>query len=532
MFEHFHNVRSVFYSCQRDLIKYIAEEKIEALETDIAQRSANSQPIVMVYGVYNAGKSTLLNALIGREEAEVGDIPKTNKVSSYQIGDVSVLDTPGIDAPIEHETITREQLTKSDAVIFVLSSDGVLEEQQTYVEIRKILEAGKPLIVVINNKNGYENSSPEYVALIEKFRSNLQEFMVNNESLLEQLDQTPTFLVNAKLALKGKLEKKQKLVAYSQLYELEKAVQKLFESTNSKKVASTLAYQLSTVIHEALAFAELSSNKKELKKLETFISDVQLSSENISTSVKARAEKAKPLLKDNLYSLFQNDRASEVESLINDWQDELTKYFERKIETELQVLDAKASQVSNAFRRSKSFGVPFDEGHEDDNSGFSGLLKELFFKVGKEGKALVKDEVMKDGIVFILKKGKDFFPEIFKGIGKKTMEKAATKIVPFIGPAVDVAFALNDYFQARKEQQRQMNAAKEQTARLKNHVTSLVENIYDDFYELVDDILAETFKPIILSLESSLEELSEQVGSNETDIRALNDAIIQLKNCQ
>lgn len=36
---------------------------------------------VMVYGIYNAGKSTLINALIGQEVAPTGDIPLTDKVA-------------------------------------------------------------------------------------------------------------------------------------------------------------------------------------------------------------------------------------------------------------------------------------------------------------------------------------------------------------------------------------------------------------------------------------------------------------------
>lgn len=155
MFEHFNTLRSVLQQAQPLMSNYLDAARIEAMEQEIAVRSSNHQPIVMVYGVYNAGKSTLINALLGEERAEVGDVPKTDRVDAYQMGDVTILDTPGIDAPAEHEQISREQLAKTDAVIFVLCSDGVLEELSTYQEIEKILRADKPMLVVINNKNGY-----------------------------------------------------------------------------------------------------------------------------------------------------------------------------------------------------------------------------------------------------------------------------------------------------------------------------------------------------------------------------------------
>lgn len=84
-------------------------------------KKAQAGASIMVYGVYNAGKSTLINALLGQELAAVADVPETARVQGYRWGDFEVLDTPGIDAPLEHEAITREQLVQSDVVIFVVN---------------------------------------------------------------------------------------------------------------------------------------------------------------------------------------------------------------------------------------------------------------------------------------------------------------------------------------------------------------------------------------------------------------------------
>lgn len=68
------------------------------------------KPKVLVYGIYNAGKSTLVNVLCGKEVAEVGDRPTTAKTQPYDAGKYILMDTPGIDAPIEHEMEADEYI--------------------------------------------------------------------------------------------------------------------------------------------------------------------------------------------------------------------------------------------------------------------------------------------------------------------------------------------------------------------------------------------------------------------------------------
>ncbi len=59
----------------------ISEEDCQSLEealkryNDISQQPHNIKPYVVCTGIYNAGKSTLLNALIETERFPTGDIP-------------------------------------------------------------------------------------------------------------------------------------------------------------------------------------------------------------------------------------------------------------------------------------------------------------------------------------------------------------------------------------------------------------------------------------------------------------------------
>ena len=57
--------------------KYMATGACHVLD-DLRQRVEDDRIRIMLFGAYNAGKSTLLNALLGKESARIGDVPTTD----------------------------------------------------------------------------------------------------------------------------------------------------------------------------------------------------------------------------------------------------------------------------------------------------------------------------------------------------------------------------------------------------------------------------------------------------------------------
>jgi len=99
----------------QDAVKYaqneVSDDELKKFQKHIETKLENFEPTLMVYGTYNAGKSTLLNALFGIEEmAKTGDSPETAEVYEYKYHGYTIYDTPGINAPIEHEEVTNEHL--------------------------------------------------------------------------------------------------------------------------------------------------------------------------------------------------------------------------------------------------------------------------------------------------------------------------------------------------------------------------------------------------------------------------------------
>ncbi len=72
-----------------------------------ALRSSGDQPKIAVFGKYNHGKSTLLNAVIGHEVFKVADKRETVTVGEFDHHGVIWIDTPGLDADVSGEDDRR-----------------------------------------------------------------------------------------------------------------------------------------------------------------------------------------------------------------------------------------------------------------------------------------------------------------------------------------------------------------------------------------------------------------------------------------
>jgi GTP-binding protein Era len=131
---------------------------------------------VSILGRPNAGKSTLLNALVGEKIAIVSDKPQTTRttvqgVMSDARGQVVFLDTPGI-----HKTDTqlnkrmmdavRSALDARDLILFVMdASRPDFENQRLALEF---LQRTETPVVLVLNKADRVSDKRELLPLIEK----------------------------------------------------------------------------------------------------------------------------------------------------------------------------------------------------------------------------------------------------------------------------------------------------------------------------------------------------------------------------
>jgi GTP-binding protein Era len=122
-----------------------------------------------VFGRVSTGKSSLLNALIGKEAFAVSPLHGETRHSSMQpwnevdAGGVFLIDTPGLDEAggEGREQLAREVAGRSDLVIFVL--DGDITETEL-LSLRTLLAQGRPVLIALNKsdlftKNELDNLS-------------------------------------------------------------------------------------------------------------------------------------------------------------------------------------------------------------------------------------------------------------------------------------------------------------------------------------------------------------------------------------
>ena len=110
-----------------------------------------------IVGRPNAGKSSLLNALVGYDRAIVTDIPGTTRDTveeRAELGNVPLrlIDTAGLrrsDDPIEQMGVERSRRAMEEAQLILLVADGTAAWTQEDTDLaRTVAESGKPWILV------------------------------------------------------------------------------------------------------------------------------------------------------------------------------------------------------------------------------------------------------------------------------------------------------------------------------------------------------------------------------------------------
>ena len=245
---------------------YLNDKEKENISNFIDEKLNNFNPTLMVYGVYNAGKSTLINAIFGREIAKTGDIPQTSQIAGYEYKHYTIYDTPGINAPIAHEKLSKEHLNKVEIILFVISNDGSLEERYIYEEIENIKKLNKPIIVVLNNKAGIDMNGIDAYLQLEKVSSYLEDEDI--------------FMVDALSAYDGKVENEIELIKDSKIQILEEKIDELLGKSGKKEIIQTLNSFLinyTTLLKQRI---DMQIEDKELQKLEQLLTYLYTLKEN------------------------------------------------------------------------------------------------------------------------------------------------------------------------------------------------------------------------------------------------------------
>lgn len=126
------------------------------------------QPVVGVFGKTGAGKSSLCNAVFGKDVCEISDIAGCTRKPQEVILDIGgkgikLLDVPGVgesnERDKEYAELYRSLLPELDLVLWVIKGDDrAFSSDETFYKnlVRPYVDKGRPFIIALNQVDKIE----------------------------------------------------------------------------------------------------------------------------------------------------------------------------------------------------------------------------------------------------------------------------------------------------------------------------------------------------------------------------------------
>lgn len=284
-----------FLGVVQEILPNEYNETRKNMESDVLPLLDIKKPKIMVYGIYNSGKSTLINAILKEERAKMADRPQTDSIDEYDAGNYILVDAPGVDAPIEHEKVTNEYLSKCHIILFVMSSKGGFESKENYWRLLELINKNIPFIIVLNERSMGVNSQmseEEKRAIQQKYQNDINGAKrkiiknlvdISDESITRKYE---VVNLDAKKALVGIQKNKMQLFDVSNVNVLEDRIEEILYSNREVK---KLFMQPLVNLREKMQDAEKQVFQKyegiDKKDYANIFNIIQLKKENVLTEL-------------------------------------------------------------------------------------------------------------------------------------------------------------------------------------------------------------------------------------------------------
>ena len=319
----------------------IVAAKMADIEKLYKEKIENTKPQIMFFGLYNAGKSSLLNELLRDDVAKVADVPTTDHVDYYNWRGYTIADTPGVGAPIEHEEVTNEAIRKADVVLFVMTNAGSFEKKENYVRMKDIVDAGKKIIIVINDKSNFlpQECYEEMMQVQQKIYDNMMALGINNVK-----ERFTILFVNAKLAHKGRTANKPLLWEKSQIAELESYILSEMKNSDDFAVIRHAIYEINQdveaiveAIREQLSQVDTNPEYMAIQKVLNGLHNAKIQvRKNMSDFISSQTNKLGVTLPDAIWAVKEDQ--AKIDQAVQQAQQNLSEKVKAHLEDQLQTV--------------------------------------------------------------------------------------------------------------------------------------------------------------------------------------------------
>ena len=413
---------------------------ISEIESIYSNKLKDVKPYIMVYGIYNAGKSSIINELLGDDLAAVNDKPETDSVDEYEWNGYTIADTPGVGAPIKHEEVTTEHLRRADIVMFVMASTGSNEKDDNYRRLKAITDAGKKVIIIINDKNGDLGSNDQELGIITtKVKENLRQYNLDSNDYV-------ITIVNAKRARDGRIKNKPALIEKSNIQELKGIILSELKKTNNYIVINNAILDILTQINSIQSYLVAYDNKSEILALKNLLDNIRNAKKvlksNMSEYITLKTNKLMPIVEADIWENKENE--DKISMVFNEHIQNLNQDIVKKLEEELAITNQDIFSHITDVTKEIEDKLKALENHKEEftfevnKNDYSETIGESIKSNNNEIANLKEVLVTSKELLDAHNKDKSIMPLIAAGVGLSTTE---TLSVVEVGGAVASALA-------------------------------------------------------------------------------------------
>jgi hypothetical protein len=368
----FEPIKENFNSIKQNISEGIS--KFEKILQKLDKELAWEDLCVGFFGETNAGKSTLIEALIGGDGRSIGDGRKdfTKEVKHFKYQNIKLIDMPGIEGRERHVETEIKRAVRKAHIIFYITSSTKEPERETLNKVKSYLGSKTKIYSVINVRCGIDAFKYKYKKSLEGDDLNIISERTENSmkeifggcyggnivchALLGFYAKGRPKQDNLKDGQKKALEyfgkNKDAILQMSQLNELETLISYGTKNVNAEIIRSN-AYEAISAISSTLG--RILKNKKAL----------DLNIKQCESNFRQKKEEIK-----NTIGKYKNEATTEIEIILNEKRNELIEKVYKGIDNEWT-----EEQIKNEIKKTEK--LIEQELKEKLNKVFSSLNEEV-----------------------------------------------------------------------------------------------------------------------------------------------------------